>query len=165
MDMTRGSRRARHVANNVTPSNANAASSPSVHQAAPGRGGGGGAGAAASSPAGTPSGSSRLVPGQGASPAAALVTPEAPPPHLHRTPDQPADQRRRRAPPPNPFRLHTSECLFVDFSKPEFLLVLVYFSAKLVYPASAVVAYARLALPIVRSASRCENALRMRVVR
>ncbi|KAF4967528.1 hypothetical protein FSARC_4913 [Fusarium sarcochroum] len=101
MDITRGSRRARHVAaahaNAGANANANAAaSSPS----GPGHG-------MPSSPfvAGTPSGSAaRLPPGHGASPAAGLVTPDGPP--LHRTPDQPPDQRRRRAPPPNPFRLY-----------------------------------------------------------
>ncbi|KAM5378893.1 hypothetical protein ACJZ2D_004195 [Fusarium nematophilum] len=99
MDITRGSRRARHVA--AARASANATSSPSARH--------GGAAApepvAASSPAGTPGSSARLAPGHGASPAAALVTPDAPPP-LHRTPDQPSDQRRRRAPPPNPFRLY-----------------------------------------------------------
>ncbi|KAF5676311.1 anaphase-promoting complex subunit 10 [Fusarium heterosporum] len=104
MDITRGSRRARHVAathaNANTRANANAASSP-------------GAGTVtseiASSPVpqftATPSGPpARLQPSQGASPAASIITPDGPP--LHRTPDQPPDQRRRRAPPPNPFRLY-----------------------------------------------------------
>ncbi|KAL6363832.1 hypothetical protein LRP88_03256 [Fusarium phalaenopsidis] len=96
MDITRGSRRARHVAAAHTTPNAAAASSPQ---------GPGGTIPNTSSPAGTPSGPARLPPAQGASPAAALVTPDAPA-ALHRTPDQPPDQRRRRAPPPNPFRLY-----------------------------------------------------------
>ncbi|EEU42285.1 uncharacterized protein NECHADRAFT_93339 [Fusarium vanettenii 77-13-4] len=96
MDITRGSRRARHVAAAHTTPNAAAASSPQ---------GPGGTIPNTSSPAGTPSGPARLPPAQGASPAAALVTPDAPG-ALHRTPDQPPDQRRRRAPPPNPFRLY-----------------------------------------------------------
>ncbi|RSL64501.1 hypothetical protein CEP54_004654 [Fusarium duplospermum] len=100
MDITRGSRRARHVAAaHTTPNAAAAASSPQ---------GPGGIIPNTSSPAGTPSGPARLPPTQGASPAAALVTPDAPA-ALHRTPDQPPDQRRRRAPPPNPFRLYRSE--------------------------------------------------------
>ncbi|KAF5016604.1 hypothetical protein F66182_11666 [Fusarium sp. NRRL 66182] len=101
MDITRGSRRARHVAAAHANTNINA-SSPSG-PAAPSD--------IASSPqvAETPSGSSyRLPPGQGASPATAWVTPDGPPPLLHRTPDQPPDPRRRRAPPPNPFRLYTT---------------------------------------------------------
>ncbi|KAJ4190795.1 hypothetical protein NW755_005005 [Fusarium falciforme] len=96
MDITRGSRRARHVAAAHTTPNAAAASSPQ---------GPGDTIPNTSSPAGTPSGPARLPPAQGASPAAALVTPDAPA-ALHRTPDQPPDQRRRRAPPPNPFRLY-----------------------------------------------------------
>ncbi|KAH7249312.1 anaphase-promoting complex, subunit 10-domain-containing protein [Fusarium solani] len=101
MDITRGSRRARHVAAAHTTPNAAAASSPQ---------GPGGTIPNTSSPAGTPSGPARLPPAQGASPAAALVTPDAPA-ALHRTPDQPPDQRRRRAPPPNPFRLYRKSAI------------------------------------------------------
>ncbi|KAF4447465.1 Anaphase-promoting complex subunit 10 [Fusarium austroafricanum] len=113
MDITRGSRRARHVAaahghgqgNNSTNANINTASSPRPVTSE-----------ITSSPvpqvAATPSGpSTRLHPSQGASPVVgALVTPDGPP--LHRTPDQPPDQRRRRAPPPNPFRLYRTIGLF-----------------------------------------------------
>ncbi|RMJ14780.1 hypothetical protein CDV36_005573 [Fusarium kuroshium] len=99
MDITRGSRRARHVAAAHTTPNAAAAAAASSPQ---------GIIPNTSSPAGTPSGPARLPPTQGASPAAALVTPDAPA-ALHRTPDQPPDRQRRRAPPPNPFRLYRSE--------------------------------------------------------
>ncbi|EMT73208.1 Anaphase-promoting complex subunit 10 [Fusarium odoratissimum] len=109
MDITRGSRRARHVAathanpnsNTNARAQANMASSPrpvpSDTTSSP----------VPQVPAATPSGpSTRLHPSQGASPLAAgpMVTPDGPP--IHRTPDQPPDQRRRRAPPPNPFRLY-----------------------------------------------------------
>ncbi|EXL82955.1 anaphase-promoting complex subunit 10 [Fusarium oxysporum f. sp. conglutinans race 2 54008] len=109
MDITRGSRRARHVAathanpnsNTNARAQANMASSPrpvpSDITSSP----------VPQVPAATPSGpSTRLNPSQGASPLAAgpMVTPDGPP--IHRTPDQPPDQRRRRAPPPNPFRLY-----------------------------------------------------------
>ncbi|RGP75843.1 anaphase-promoting complex subunit 10 [Fusarium sporotrichioides] len=109
MDITRGSRRARHVA--ATHANTNANAHPRAHANA------------ASSPrpaesditsspaphfAATPSGPaarSRPQLSQGASPAgASMITPDGPP--LHRTPDQPPDRQRRRAPPQNPFRLY-----------------------------------------------------------
>ncbi|PTD08968.1 hypothetical protein HYE67_004710 [Fusarium culmorum] len=109
MDITRGSRRARHVAASHANTNANAhprahanaASSPRPAESE-----------ITSSPAphfaATPSGPaprSRLQPSQGASPAgASMITPDGPP--LHRTPDQPPDRQRRRAPPQNPFRLY-----------------------------------------------------------
>ncbi|KAF5553893.1 anaphase-promoting complex subunit 10 [Fusarium phyllophilum] len=117
MDITRGSRRARHVAathaNPNTSTNAraqaNRASSPrpvpSDITSSP----------VPQVPAATPSGpSTRLHPSQGASPLAAgsMITPDGPP--IHRTPDQPPDQRRRRAPPPNPFRLYRSCCLHLS---------------------------------------------------
>ncbi|RGP72683.1 anaphase-promoting complex subunit 10 [Fusarium longipes] len=111
MDITRGSRRARHVAATYANTNANANAHSHAHANA------------ASSPrpaaseitsspapqfAVTPSGPAprtRLQPSQGASPAAApMITPDGPP--VQWTPDQLPDQRRRRAPPPNPFRLH-----------------------------------------------------------
>ncbi|KAH6997206.1 putative anaphase promoting complex subunit 10 [Ilyonectria destructans] len=91
MDFARGSRRARHVAANANAtaaanSNSNAAATSAVHDTL--------------SPPGT-----AAAPAAGRlGGAAALVTPDAPPP-LHRTPDQPVEQPRR-APPPNPFRLY-----------------------------------------------------------
>jgi len=117
MDITRGSRRARHVAathanpnsNTNARAQANMASSPrpvpSDITSSP----------VPQVPAATPSGpSTRLNPSQGASPLAAgpMVTPDGPP--IHRTPDQPPDQRRRRAPPPNPFRLYRSKLNFFN---------------------------------------------------
>ncbi|KAK6699905.1 hypothetical protein SNK03_012642 [Fusarium graminearum] len=114
MDITRGSRRARHVAASHANTNANAhprahanaASSPRPAESE-----------ITSSPAphfaATPSGpapGSRLQPSQGASPAgASMITPDGPP--LHRTPDQPPDRQRRRAPPQNPFRLYRTTTL------------------------------------------------------
>ncbi|GKU00659.1 anaphase-promoting complex subunit 10 [Fusarium langsethiae] len=109
MDITRGSRRARHVA--ATHANTNANAHPRAHANAassprPGESD------ITSSPAphfaATPSGPaarSRPQLSQGASPAgASMITPDGPP--LHRTPDQPPDRQRRRAPPQNPFRLY-----------------------------------------------------------
>ncbi|KAL3595157.1 hypothetical protein FPOAC2_09478 [Fusarium poae] len=109
MDITRGSRRARHVAATHADTNtyvhprahANAASSPRPPESE-----------ITSSPAphfsATPSGPatrSRPQLSQGASPAgASMITPDGPP--LHRTPDEPPDRQRRRAPPQNPFRLY-----------------------------------------------------------
>ncbi|KPM38432.1 hypothetical protein AK830_g8140 [Neonectria ditissima] len=90
MDFSRGSRRARHVAANANANaSANAAAASAEHNAL--------------SPPGTAA--ALAVGGLGAAVSAALVTPDAPPPPLHRTPDQPVEQLRR-APPPNPFRLY-----------------------------------------------------------
>ncbi|KAF5553036.1 anaphase-promoting complex subunit 10 [Fusarium mexicanum] len=146
MDITRGSRRTRHVAATHANPNANAraqanrASSPrpvpSDITSSP----------VPQVPAATPSGpSTRLHPSQGASPLAAgsMVTPDGPP--IHRTPDQPPDQRRRRAPPPNPFRLYRRtrlmqssiylslfcSCTFSSSSSPNLHLIL---SQRIVIP-------------------------------
>ena len=130
MDITRGSRRARHVAAthgntstsanaNNTHAHANAASSPRPQTSE-----------IASSPvpqlAATPSGPaarSRLNPSQGASPVAApMITPDGPP--LHPTPNRPPEQqRRRRAPPPNPFRLYRSKLDCRSYVEPPLLVV------------------------------------------
>ncbi|KAH6896875.1 anaphase-promoting complex, subunit 10-domain-containing protein [Thelonectria olida] len=90
-NIARGSRRARHVAAHAANANAHPTPNP------------------AASPADALSPHGLLAvpaaPGRRGAPSAALVTPDAPPPPPHRTPDQPVEQLRR-APPPNPFRLY-----------------------------------------------------------
>ncbi|KAH8694685.1 hypothetical protein BGZ61DRAFT_478268 [Ilyonectria robusta] len=100
MDFARGSRRARHVAANANAS-ANVNANANANSTAAANSNSNAAATSAVHDTLSPPGAGRPVG------AAALVTPDAPPP-LHRTPDQPVEQPRR-APPPNPFRLYRSK--------------------------------------------------------